>query len=243
MSETAKLSEVDVAAVALAALAPQWTEHWPEVPSLTGRVDIVGRDGDGGLHAVECKTAASLALAGQALDRVGERAFSSVLVVAAKNGASRFREKTGISDLVKVGIAGGFGVGFVYEGTFRLELPPRLLPVDEQARDAVGRALNDLHRECAGAAGGQSSAYWTLWKQGRHELEQAVAAQPGITVAELRWKLNLTNTLYWQNHNAQVRALAEQSKKVRAEFEGRGYRYYPISPERTELVMEAENAR
>ncbi|MBW7935043.1 MAG: hypothetical protein H3C62_15840, partial [Gemmatimonadaceae bacterium] len=222
MAEVVKLRETDVAAVALAALASQWVEYWPEVPSLSGRVDIVGRDAAGGIHAVECKTSASLALAGQAMDRIAERAFSSVLVVAGQSDAARaWRDKTGVSDLVKIGLVAGFGVAFVRNGVFRLECPPRELAVEDGARKAVARALCDLHREVAGDAGGQSSAYWTLWKQGLRDLEAAVRAQPGINVAELRWKLELTKTLYWRNHNAQVRALAEQSKCVRAEFHGR----------------------
>ena len=160
-----------------------------------------------------------------------ERAFASVLcVVGQSDKGRRFRENTGVSDLVTLGTALGFGVAFVRRGTFNMELPPRPLTVEDGPKAEISRALNDIHREVAGAAGGQSSAYWTVWKQGLHELEQAVAAEPGVTSDRLRWKLELTKTLYWQNHARQVRALADQSTKVRAEFTGRQYHYFPVEP-------------
>lgn len=227
MSEAIK--ETDVAAVAIEYLAPQWVEYWPEVPCGTGRADLVGRDLDGSLHAVECKTRPSLALAAQAVDRVSERAFSTVLcVVGQPNTSHAWRDKSGVSDLVVLGGAIGFGVGMVRAGKFYMELAPRPLLVEDGPRESVAMACNDIHRAVASAAGGQSSAYWTLWKQGIHELEQAVIAVPGVNVAALRYKLEACRTLYWRNHNAQIRTMAEQSKKVRAEFTGREYRYYPV---------------
>lgn len=221
------LVETDVAATAVLALSGSWVEYWPEVPSLTGRVDIVGRDGVGGLHAVECKTSASLALVAQGAARIQERAFSTVLLVVGRAGNVGWKENDGIGQMVTLGTLLGFGVAWVKGDHFKLELPPRPLLIEPEAVEAVSCALNDIHREVAGAAGGQYSAYWTLWKQGIYELEQAVVVQPGISVRELRYKLNLTGTLYWRNHNAQIRTLAEQSKKVRAEFAGREYKYFP----------------
>ena len=223
--------ETDVASVAIAALAPQWAEHWPEVPSLSGRVDIVGRDADGGLHAVECKTQPSLALAAQAVARMQERAFASVLCVVGLRETARHNTKDGGSDLMTLGIELGFGVATVRGKNFKLVLAPRPLLVEAEPKAIVSRALNDIHREVAGAAGGQSSAYWTEWKQGIYEIEQAVAKKPGINVYELRFALKITGVLYWQNHNAQIRTMAEQSKKIRAEFAGREYRYFPALSE------------
>lgn len=226
--------EIDVARIALAALAAQWAEYWPEVPSHTGRIDAVGRDTEGGLHAVECKTQPSLALAAQGALRVSERAFTTVLLVAGQSDTKRrWRANTGIGDLVHLGQRVGFGVGAVRKDTFTLELPPRSLTVDVAAREVVARALNDIHRAVASAAGGQTSAYWTEWKQGLHELEQAVLLRPGQTTGQLVCQLRHTgrSPLYWQNHAAQIRALAEQSTRIRAEFSGREYRFFPVLPQ------------
>jgi hypothetical protein len=223
--------ETDVARVALAALAPQWSEYWPEVPSHTGRIDAVGRDTGGELHAVECKRQPSLALAAQGALRISERAFATVLLVAGQTETRRrWGARTGIGDLIDLGQRVGFGVGAVRNDTFTLELPPRTLAVEPGAREIVARALNDIHRAVAGDAGGQSSAYWTEWKQGLHELEQAVLRKPGQTTSQLVIELRHIgrSPLYWQNHAAQIRALAEQSPRIRAEFHGREFRFFPV---------------
>ena len=226
MSTTAK--ETDLAALALAALGPQWSEYWTEVPSASGRVDIVGRDADGGLHAVECKTRPSLALAAQGLQRIEERAFSTVLCVVGAEAGGGFHRQGGITNLAILGVALGFGVATVRGEKFNVELAPRWLNAEDGPRAVVAQALNEVHRAVASAAGSPSSAYWTLWKQGIHEVAMAVAAEPGITARQLRRKANLHGVLYWLNEAAQVRMLAEQSKRVRVDSTGREYRYYPV---------------
>lgn len=227
---TERRPETEVARIALAALAPQWPEYWPEVPCGTGRVDAVGRDAGGGLHAVECKAQASLALATQGALRVQEGAFATVLLVAGEAQPRGYRSHSGVMDLVLLGQMIGFGVASVRGDNFAIQLPPRPLVIEQLARDRVARALNDIHRAVASAAGDTSSRYWTLWKQGVHEVEKAVAKQPGITTSQLSWEVARAwpGALYWNNAKAQVRQLAEASKAVRVELHGREFRYFPV---------------
>lgn len=233
------LDETVIAAAAIAALAPAWPEHWTEVPCATGRVDVVGRDAGGELHAVEVKMRGSLALVAQVCDRLSERAFRTILAVVGVTDESYYRRSGAGADLSRVAREIGFGVAIIRHkpaaerhpasNTFELLIPPRPLETEPHAVASISRALNDVHRAAAAAAGSTSSAYWTLWKQGTHELEQLVAKEPGLSPSDAAWKLRPSGVLYWQNERQQIRKMAELSKKILIEYEKGRLRYFPVA--------------
>ena len=241
------LSEVDLAAVGIRRLGPMYSEYWVEVPCADGRVDLVGRDSDGDLHAVEFKTSASLSLAAQLCDRVEGEAFRTVIGVIPlspprQKYAHVLTENTAVlsEDLLSVARAVGFGIATLnypnppskfYPGPreigFKLWVAPRILVTCSSSVAQVSRALNDIHREVSAEAGGQSSRYWTPWKQGVHDLEQLVVKRPGITCKDAAADYSLAKSLYWQSKPGQVRKLAEASDKIELKWTHGKYLLYP----------------
>lgn len=220
-----RVSETLIAAAAVKNLAPQWSEYWTEVPCETGRIDCVGRDSDGGLHAVEVKARSSLALVAQVVDRMGECAYRTVLAVVGAPLQSKARAAP--DDLICVAKYIGFGVALVRNHTLSVLWPPRTLDVDAAAVTEASLALGDVHRGCMGEPGATSSKYWTLWKQGVADLERVVRESPGVNASTAQRRMaTFSSALYWGQQIAQVRKMAEASKAIRIERIGRELRYY-----------------
>jgi hypothetical protein len=230
------VTELVIAEHARAHLTPHWVEYWSEVPTETGRIDLVGRDAAGDLHAVEVKLGASLALAAQCCLRLSEGAFATVLGVVGVRERSRYRRTDCGDDLAHVAREVGFGVLRILvreeaPTLFTLLVPPRPRAVDPPGREAVSRALNDVHRGVAAPAGSPHSAYWTLWKQGVADLEHAVAKEPGITPEAAMRALHNSGIFYWRNEVQQVRKLAESSSRLRVVYVRGRLHYYPVAQE------------
>lgn len=211
--------------------ADSW-DCYPEAQfhAYTHRADIAAVR-HGYLHIVECKLSMSLSLLAQAEAWIGRAHYISVAVPSGtktNNGsylAEQWCRHHGIG-VFKVSTHHNFG-GRELEPVYRCEWPRLNRAAHKTARERIGRLHDDMKRYAPGTQAGYSSPY----RRTMDQVHEFIKGQPGCTVKEI-----LSHCTHHYLTDATARSCIPKNlmtieKGIRAEKDGRVWRFYPAEAE------------
>lgn len=221
-------SETELAQIVMDWMTADGWDCFPEAQfhAYSKRADIAAAR-FGFLHVVECKRSMSLALLAQAQAWIGRAHYVSIAVPAGcrtSNGsflAEKWCKSLGIG--VFMVNRGGTLYGKEREPVYVREWPRLNRAAHRDAKTRIGQLHEDMKQYAPGAKAGYSSPY----RRTMDRVREFIQAMPGCTVKDI-----LDNCSHHYLCDATARSCIPKNlmtieKGIRAERDGRMWRFYP----------------